>query len=297
MRMRSRTTPSMRADQHACRRDRPGRSRPARRRAAHRRSGRASCRSARPPRRCRARGRAPAWADEVAVLAVHRHQHPRPHQLLQRHRGPAGWRGPRRGSGPSLSSMTVTPFSQSWFRIRATATSLPGMVFEEKRKVSPAPSSKPMYLPCASCAVAARRSPWLPVASTSRLRARHAVGVERVERSAGSRRAPRRHARSSASCSSRGRARRPAARRRAPACGQRPQPRDVRGEGGGDDQALGLPHQRADRLDQRRLGAAGVGVEDVGRSRRPSTFTPRVAERAQRLRRRTARRPAASGRP
>ena len=36
--------------------------------------------------------------------------------------------------------------------------------------MSPGFSSKPMYLPRASCAEAARRSPWLPVASTSRFR-------------------------------------------------------------------------------------------------------------------------------
>ena len=54
-----------------------------------------------------------------------------------------------------------------WLRMRATLTSLPGMVFEENRNVSPSCSSSPMYFPPASWAEAARRSPWLPVASTS----------------------------------------------------------------------------------------------------------------------------------
>ena len=41
-----------------------------------------------------------------------------------------------------------------------------------------------MYLPCASCALAARRSPWLPVASTSRL-PRGTVSMSSTSRTGG----------------------------------------------------------------------------------------------------------------
>ena len=47
--------------------------------------------------------------------------------------------------------------------IQITPFSLPGMVLEENRNRSPSLSSMPRYLPRASCAVAARRSPCDPV--------------------------------------------------------------------------------------------------------------------------------------
>ena len=53
--------------------------------------------------------------------------------------------------------------------MRITPRSLPGIVLDENRKVSPSFSSSPRYLPRASCALAARRSPWLPVTSSIRL--------------------------------------------------------------------------------------------------------------------------------
>ena len=49
-----------------------------------------------------------------------------------------------------------------------TPRSLPGMVLEENRNMSPSFISSPMYLPRASCADAARRSPCEPVTSSIR---------------------------------------------------------------------------------------------------------------------------------
>ena len=148
--------------------------------------------------------------------------------------------------------------------MRATPTSLPGIVFDEKRKVSPSRRSSPMYDPCASCA---RGGPPLALAAGGehqQVPARHRVDVEHVERLGeavehlggvrglqhGVHRPPEHDDRPPGG---------------AAGLGERLQPRDVRGEGGGDDQPLGLLHQPPDRLDQHRLGAAGVGVEDVGR--------------------------------
>ena len=71
--------------------------------------------------------------------------------------------------------------------MRMTPRSLPGMVLEEKRNRSPGFSSSPWYLPKASWAEAARRSPWLPVTSSirfSRGMSRACSGLTTVGKSA-----------------------------------------------------------------------------------------------------------------
>ncbi len=64
---------------------------------------------------------------------------------------------------PMLSSTTSTPISLNLLATRPTEVSLPGMVFEENRNISPSRRVMPLYLPLAICADPARRSPCEPV--------------------------------------------------------------------------------------------------------------------------------------
>ena len=55
--------------------------------------------------------------------------------------------------------MTLTPCIANEFIIRPTEISLPGIVFDENKNVSPSCIVMPKYLPRANCAEAALPSP------------------------------------------------------------------------------------------------------------------------------------------
>ena len=186
-------------------------------------------------------------------------------------RGRGGWRGPRRGRGRPPRRSTVTPFSRELVEDAGDRDLVAGDGLRREQEGVAGPQLEPhVASPARAGRVAARRSPWLPVASTSRCRRGTRVDVEHVERLRESRRAPRRRARSSAWCSSPGRARRPARPAARPASASVFSRATFEAKVVATTSPSASLHQRADRLDQRRLGAAGMGVEDVGRSRRPA---------------------------
>jgi hypothetical protein len=148
------------------------------------------------------------------------------------------------------SSTTLTPFSESAFQMRITPRSLPGMDLRRKQEhVALLQLEAPDTCRATAAPLAARRSPWLPVTISIRLRRGTSSRLLRRHGTAGKRSARRSPAPPSPSASSTGPAGRSCARRRA-RLGQRLQPRHVRGEGRRDHQ----PGASADQLGQ--IGSA-----------------------------------------
>ncbi len=141
---------------------------------------------------------------------------------------------------------------------------------------------KPEVLAAASCALAARRSPWLPVTSSIRFSRGIAARVLGADHMSENRSARRSRPPPRPCAASRG----PAARPTGPPAGrlrQRLQPRDVRGEGGGDDHALAASRISSSMLGPSdRLGPARMWREDVGRiaDQRPDAGPSRPRPRA-----------------
>ena len=138
--------PVHRADQRRAVQIEPARSRCIRPPRARRRSGRASCRWAPPRRQCPALVRDADMFAQMAMLAVHRDQHVGRSSSVDMSPDRGGWHGPRHGNARRCRRSHRTPISEKAFMIRSTSRSLPGMVLDENRKVSPSFISQPQIL-------------------------------------------------------------------------------------------------------------------------------------------------------